>query len=123
MRTDPFTTILNTDLAVVKRIPTDDGQDAQYWPEFISNEKIHCNVDRATLREIVLLGLADCCHFNKRLPCRPPSSAINFRLPRGSRIPFRMVGLERPLASTIRWIPPRPCHSASRPTTSAAVLR
>src|ERR1700683_997062 len=36
MRRDPFTTILNTGLAVVKRVPTDDGQDAQYWPEFIA---------------------------------------------------------------------------------------
>ncbi len=66
MRTDPFTTILKTDLSVAKRIPTDDGQDAKYWPEFVSDEKIHCNVDRGTLREIALLGLEDCCHFNKQ---------------------------------------------------------
>jgi 2-polyprenyl-6-methoxyphenol hydroxylase-like FAD-dependent oxidoreductase len=63
MRTQPFTTILKTDLSVAKRIPTDDGQDAQYWPEFVSEEKIHCNVDR----EIALLGLEGCCHFNKQL--------------------------------------------------------
>jgi 2-polyprenyl-6-methoxyphenol hydroxylase-like FAD-dependent oxidoreductase len=67
MRTNPFTTVLKTDLTIVKRIPTDDGQDAQYWPQFISDERIHCNVDRATMREIVLLGLNDRCHFNKRL--------------------------------------------------------
>ena len=67
MRTTPFTTILKTDLSVAKRIPTDDGQDAQYWPEFVSDEKIHCNVDRGILREIALLGLESCCHFDKQL--------------------------------------------------------
>lgn len=67
MRTEPFTTILKTDLSVAKRIPTDDGQDAQYWPESVSDEKVHCNVDRGTLREIALLGLDDCCYFNKQL--------------------------------------------------------
>jgi 2-polyprenyl-6-methoxyphenol hydroxylase-like FAD-dependent oxidoreductase len=67
MRTEPFTTILKTDLSVAKRIPTDDGQDPRYWPDFNSDEKIHCNVDRGTLREIALLGLEHCCHFNKRL--------------------------------------------------------
>src|SRR3954463_7690250 len=46
-----------------------------------------------------------------------PSSAARFPLPRSSPIPFRMVGLERPLSSTIRWIPPRPSRSASRPTS------
>src|ERR1700734_176373 len=29
MRTNPFTTILRQDLSVLKRVPTDDGQDAQ----------------------------------------------------------------------------------------------
>jgi 2-polyprenyl-6-methoxyphenol hydroxylase-like FAD-dependent oxidoreductase len=67
MRTNPFTTILKQGLSVLKRIPTDDGQDAQYWPQFVSAEKTHCNVDRATLREIVLLGIEERCHFNKRL--------------------------------------------------------
>jgi len=67
MRTQPFTTILKTDLSVLKRIQSGDGQDPQYWPEFVSDEKVHCNVDRATLREIALLGLEDCCHFNKQL--------------------------------------------------------
>ena len=67
MRTEPFTTILKTDLSVANRIPTDDGQDPQYWPEFVSDEKIHCNVDRGTLRGIALIGLENCCHFNKQL--------------------------------------------------------
>ncbi len=39
MRTNPFTTILKQDFTVLKRIPTDDGQDAQYWPQFASEEK------------------------------------------------------------------------------------
>ena len=67
MRTELFTTILNTDLSVAKRIPSDDGQDAHYWPEFVSDESIHCNVDRGTLRNTALLGLEECCHFNKPL--------------------------------------------------------
>jgi len=67
MRTKPFTTILKTDLSVAKRTATDDGQDAQYWPEFVGDEKLHCNVDRGTLREITLLGLETCCHFDKKL--------------------------------------------------------
>jgi hypothetical protein len=44
-----------------------------------------------------------------------PSSAASLCWPRSSRIPFRMVGFERPLAATMRWIPPRPSRSASRP--------
>jgi len=67
MRTQPFTTILKKDLSIFKRIPTDDGQDAQHWPQFLSPEKVHCNVDRATLREIALLGIENRCQFNKRL--------------------------------------------------------
>lgn len=67
MRTEPFTTILKRDLSVIKRVPTDDGQDAQYWPDSISDEKVHCNVDRGTLREIALLGLETSCHFGKKL--------------------------------------------------------
>jgi 2-polyprenyl-6-methoxyphenol hydroxylase-like FAD-dependent oxidoreductase len=67
MHTNPFTTILKRDLSVLKRIPTDDGQDAQYWPQFFSDEKTHCSVDRAIVRAILLLGIEDRCHFNKRL--------------------------------------------------------
>lgn len=67
MRVQPFTTILNTDLTVAKRFPTDDGQDDQFWPDFVTEEKIHCNVDRVTLRGILLIGLEKVCHFGKRL--------------------------------------------------------
>jgi 2-polyprenyl-6-methoxyphenol hydroxylase-like FAD-dependent oxidoreductase len=67
MRTKAFTTILKTDLSFAKRIPTDDGQDAQSWPEFVSDEKVRCNVDRGNLCEIALLGLEDCCYFSKEL--------------------------------------------------------
>ena len=67
MRTQPFTTILKTDLSVAKRFLTDDGQDAKFWPDFVTEEKIHCNVDRATLRAILLIGIERMCHFGKRL--------------------------------------------------------
>ncbi len=67
MRTQPFTTILNTDLSVAKRFPTDDGQDPKFWPDFVTEDKIHCNVDRATLREILLIGMETVCHFGKRV--------------------------------------------------------
>jgi 2-polyprenyl-6-methoxyphenol hydroxylase-like FAD-dependent oxidoreductase len=67
MITAPFTTILSTNLDVVKRFPTDDGQDAAHWPEFVSDEHVHANVDRAILREILLDGLADVTHFGKKL--------------------------------------------------------
>ncbi len=67
MRTEPFTTILKRDLSVIKRVPTDDGQDGQYWPDLMSGGKNHCNVDRGTLREIALMGLERCCHFGKKL--------------------------------------------------------
>ena len=67
MRTEPFTTILKQDLSVLKRIPTTDNQDTEAWPNFASVEPVHCNVDRATLREIVLMGLDDVCHFGKKL--------------------------------------------------------
>src|SRR5207244_11856003 len=35
-----------------------------------------------------------------------PSSATSLPLPASSRIPFRMVGFDSPLVSTIRWIRP-----------------
>jgi 2-polyprenyl-6-methoxyphenol hydroxylase-like FAD-dependent oxidoreductase len=66
MLTAPFTTILTTRLDVAKRFPTDDGQDPTHWPEFVSDFPVHANVDRATLREILLDGLADSIHFGKR---------------------------------------------------------
>ena len=67
MRTEPFTTMSKTDLSVAKRVASDDGQDAQWWPEFVLDEKIHCNVDGGILRGSALPGLEDCYHFNKPL--------------------------------------------------------
>lgn len=67
MRTTSFTTILSPALRVIKQLPTDDGQDPVYWPEYVSDETVHCNVDRATLRELLLDGLEDVTHFGKRV--------------------------------------------------------
>ena len=65
-QTTPFTTILTTGLDVVKRLPTKDEHDEKLWPG--PHEKpTHCNVDRATLRQILLSGLGDVVHYDKRL--------------------------------------------------------
>ncbi|HUQ58206.1 NAD(P)/FAD-dependent oxidoreductase [Lentzea sp.] len=52
VRTEPFTTVLATDLSVVKRLP-EHGE--------------HANVDRAALRRILLSGLANAVHFGRKL--------------------------------------------------------
>ncbi|MFJ5989240.1 FAD-dependent oxidoreductase [Lentzea sp. NPDC092896] len=51
-RTEPFTTILKTDLSVIKRLPERDE---------------HRNVDRATLRQILLAGMDDVVRFGRGL--------------------------------------------------------
>ncbi len=68
-RTEPFTTILAKDLSVVKRLPTGDEHDPHLWPDAHaeSTEPIHCNVDRAVLRQILLTGLEEVVAFDKRL--------------------------------------------------------
>jgi 2-polyprenyl-6-methoxyphenol hydroxylase-like FAD-dependent oxidoreductase len=81
MRTQPYTTILDTSLGVIKRIPTDDGQDPEHWPGFQSGEPVHCNVDRATLRQILLTGLEDRVHFGRRVTgydSRPDGVTVTF---------------------------------------------
>ena len=65
-RTEPFTTILDTGLSVVKRLPTADEHDEGLWPGR-HDGATHANVDRATLRRILLTGLEDVLHFDKRL--------------------------------------------------------
>ncbi|MFD9698561.1 FAD-dependent oxidoreductase [Lentzea sp. NPDC059081] len=52
VRTEPFTTILATDLSVVKRLP-EHGE--------------HANVDRAELRRILLSGMENVVHFGRKL--------------------------------------------------------
>ena len=62
--TEPFTTILTTDLSVLKRLPTH-ADHGDVWPDRENN--LHANVDRATLRQILMSGLDDVLHFGKKL--------------------------------------------------------
>jgi 2-polyprenyl-6-methoxyphenol hydroxylase-like FAD-dependent oxidoreductase len=64
--TKPFTTILKTDLSVVKQLPTDDDLGEGVWPHH-EGEPVHFNVDRATLRQILLSGLEDAVKYGKKL--------------------------------------------------------
>ena len=64
--TAPYTTILKPDLSVVKRIFTDDDLGQDVWPAR-EGQPEHFNVDRATLRQILLAGLEDRIHYAKRL--------------------------------------------------------
>ncbi|WP_213773070.1 NAD(P)/FAD-dependent oxidoreductase [Bradyrhizobium sp. dw_78] len=66
-RTQPFTTILRTDLTVMKRLPTDDEHGEGVWPAQHDGPPAHANVDRATLRQILLAGLDDAIHYGKAL--------------------------------------------------------
>ncbi|MFC4533125.1 FAD-dependent oxidoreductase [Sphaerisporangium dianthi] len=65
--TEPFTAILSTDLSVVKRLPSHDdhGDHGDVWPD--RGNSVHANVDRATLRQILMSGLDDVVHFGKKL--------------------------------------------------------
>ena len=67
MRTEPFTTILSTGLEVVKRLPTGDGHDESKWPGWGGDAPVHANVDRATLRELLLDGLAEAVEFGREV--------------------------------------------------------
>ncbi|WP_043673040.1 FAD-dependent oxidoreductase [Streptomyces xylophagus] len=62
--TEPFTTILKTDLSVVRRLPAHDDH-GDVWPG--RENRVHANVDRATLRQILMSGLDDVIHFGKEL--------------------------------------------------------
>ena len=64
--TEPYTTILGTDLSVIKRILTDDEQGEGVWPAH-DGPPGHANVDRATLRQCLLAGLDGKIHYNKTL--------------------------------------------------------
>ena len=64
--TEPNTTILGADLSVIKRMPTDDGDGGGVWPAH-DGAPVHANVDRATLRQLLLAGHDDRIHFGKTL--------------------------------------------------------
>lgn len=64
--TEPFTTILRTDLSVAKRLPTLDEHGEGVWPHD-DGPAAHANVDRATLRQILLTGLDGIVHYGKKL--------------------------------------------------------
>ena len=64
-RTQPFTTILGKDLSVIRRLPTHDEY-GDVWPNG-AGQDAHVNVDRATLRQILLAGLEDKLHYGKTL--------------------------------------------------------
>jgi 2-polyprenyl-6-methoxyphenol hydroxylase-like FAD-dependent oxidoreductase len=63
--TEPYTTILKKDLSVVKRLLSEDDH-GDVWPAH-EGAPVHANVDRATLRQILLAGLDDCLHYGKTL--------------------------------------------------------
>lgn len=65
-RTRPYTTILAEDLSVIKRIPVDDDHGDDAWPQY-DGPPLHANVDRATLRQILLAGLDGDVHYGKTL--------------------------------------------------------
>jgi 2-polyprenyl-6-methoxyphenol hydroxylase-like FAD-dependent oxidoreductase len=59
MRALPFTTIVDTKLAIQYRMPNEE-QETHDLPS-------HLNVNRATLRQILFTGLEDIVHFGKKL--------------------------------------------------------
>jgi 2-polyprenyl-6-methoxyphenol hydroxylase-like FAD-dependent oxidoreductase len=63
--TQPHTTILGMNLSVIKRLLTEDDHGA-VWPPH-HGPPVHANVDRATLRQILMAGLDGQLHFGKTL--------------------------------------------------------
>ena len=61
----PFTTIVDTALTVQRRQPSDEHSSSQ--TNSAEGLPSHINVNRATLRQILLTGLADVIHFGKKL--------------------------------------------------------
>lgn len=61
----PYTTILDTGFAIQRRFKADDyGKTEHHRTAGIAT---HWNVNRATLREILLHGLAECCNWGRRV--------------------------------------------------------
>ena len=60
-----FTTIVDTALAVQRRVPDDEHGGTQ--ENSFQGAPAHMNVNRATLRQLLLTGLDDCVHFGKKL--------------------------------------------------------
>lgn len=60
----PYTTILDTELKLSKRFPIDSYSKTEHHVE--TGIAKHLNVNRATLREILLRGLEDICHFGAK---------------------------------------------------------
>jgi 2-polyprenyl-6-methoxyphenol hydroxylase-like FAD-dependent oxidoreductase len=65
-RTEPYTTILAQNLSLIKRLMADDEHGQDVWPTHVG-PPVHANVDRATLRQILLTGLDDRVHYGKTL--------------------------------------------------------
>ena len=65
MKPLPFTTIVDTKLAIQNRLPSDEHGSTQ----IDSSHELpsHLNVNRATLRQILFTGLEDIVHFGKKL--------------------------------------------------------
>ena len=63
MKARPFTTIVDTALAVQRRVP--DNEHGGTQDPSLDGSSAHLNVDRATLRQILLAGLEDAVHFGK----------------------------------------------------------
>lgn len=61
MRALPYTTMINGDLSLKKRIPIDTYSHTEH--HVTAGLSTHVNVDRAILRQILLTGLDDVCHY------------------------------------------------------------
>ena len=64
MQALPYTTIVDTHLAIQRRLPIDEHGSTQEHAAL--DLPSHVNVNRATLRQILLTGLQDCIHYGKK---------------------------------------------------------
>lgn len=61
----PYTTMVDGDLTIKKRIPIDTYSHTEH--HIAASMATHVNVDRAILRQILLTGLNDFCHYGKQV--------------------------------------------------------